>query len=58
VSKKHDLLPSREKETWSSQVGGFSSVGLSPSSQSRSMTDNSESMKKEKSIGERKKFGG
>lgn len=58
VSIKNDLLPSREKETWSSQVGGFSSAGLCPSSQSRSMTDKSESEKKEKSIGERKKFGG
>lgn len=47
MSKKHDL-PWSEKETWSSQVGDFSTVGLSSSSQSKSMTDNSGSMNKEK----------
>lgn len=54
MNKKHDI-PSSEKETCSSQVGDFSSVGLGSSSQSKSMTDNSESKNKGKPIGESKK---
>jgi hypothetical protein len=57
MSKKR-RLPSSEKETWSSQVGDFNTVRLSSSSQSKSMTDSSESTNKEKSLSGRKKFGG
>jgi hypothetical protein len=55
--EKKSYLPSSEKETWSSQVGDFSTVGLSSSSQSKSMTDSSESTNKEKSVSERRSYG-
>ena len=48
-------IPSSEKETWSSQVGHFSAVALGSSSQNKSITENSESENKDKSIGETKK---
>jgi len=45
-------IPSSEKETWSSQVGHFSAAVFGSSPQNKSITENSESENKDKSIGE------